>query len=146
MALEDLLTEETKPAKLEVTGLIVWQCPLGHKVKDTVRSGRITTPVCPTCRDSGRKTTCRDAVLVEDFASAPSRTRDIPAVVSPRTSHALWDIFIAYLDAGRMRMADGSYSDKLCRLCVGYSHESLRPCTCPCHEARAFLLEQRKAS
>lgn len=142
MALEDLLTEPEKPGKLDVTGYLVWRCQMGHSVKDTIRGGIISAPTCPTCRDGGRRTVCKEGMVVNSFEGGAS-TVQIKAEIKPKVSSQMWDIFLAYLEYGRMRMADGSYSTKLCRLCVGYSHESRTPCACPCHTAREFLAEQR---
>lgn len=119
---------------------VIWSCDSHHHGQRTsIDDGKIYVPICRTCRDKGRgKRLCNGGTL--EYGDAPSA---VDAPPQPKRAGKLmdtelWAQFTALLDANRVRMAGGGWSDKWCTRCEGAAHSGPLACQCQCHAAWAF--------
>lgn len=134
------MSDEHAPTPTRPT-TIEWRCEKNHRVRMRIDSDTILVPSCKTCRMMGehaKKRYAHSGILCYDDPGSAANLAPSASAATHLTTSELWTQFCTLLDAGRVRMGGGKFSERWCSQCEGQAHAGPRACTCQCHTAWTF--------
>lgn len=98
------------------------------------RHGKLTIPICRRCRTLNWEINGALWGVVADSSLAFKRAAATSTTFMMQSG--MWEILTMFMDAMRVRMADGSFTDQYCVGCEQNAHAGGPfQCTCACHKA-----------